>query len=77
MYVFEVVVAMLLVGAALAALARRLGAPYPALVGLAGAGLALVPGLPSLVLDPQAHPHAVRGARPEGRVHDREAPLPG
>src|SRR4051812_20635101 len=53
MYVFEVVVAMLLVGAALAALARRLGAPYPALVALAGAALALVPGLPTLVLDPE------------------------
>jgi hypothetical protein len=38
-------------GAALAALARRVGAPYPALVALAGAGLALVPGLPTLVLD--------------------------
>ena len=53
MGVFEVVVAMLLGGAALAALARRLGAPYPALVALAGAGLALVPGLPTLVLDPE------------------------
>jgi hypothetical protein len=32
MEVFEVVIAMLLGGAALAALARRFGAPYPALV---------------------------------------------
>src|SRR5437764_2828380 len=53
MEVFEVIVAMLLGGAGLAALARRLGAPYPALVALAGAGLALVPGLPTLVLDPE------------------------
>src|SRR5437588_7454257 len=53
MYVFEVVVAMLLVGAALAAVARRIGAPYPALVALAGAALALIPGLPTLVLDPE------------------------
>src|SRR5688572_27042343 len=53
MQVFEVVIALLLAGAALAALARRIGAPYPALVALAGAGLALVPGLPSLVLDPE------------------------
>jgi CPA1 family monovalent cation:H+ antiporter len=37
MEVFEVVIALLLGGAALAAVARRLGAPYPALVALAGA----------------------------------------
>src|SRR5215210_3289344 len=53
MEVFEVVVALLLVGAALAAVARRLSAPYPALVALAGAALALVPGAPALVLDPE------------------------
>ncbi|MET0626084.1 MAG: cation:proton antiporter [Pyrinomonadaceae bacterium] len=53
MEVFEIVVAMLLGGAALAAVARRFGAPYPALVALAGAALALVPGLPTLVLDPE------------------------
>ncbi|HEU0051985.1 MAG TPA: cation:proton antiporter, partial [Longimicrobium sp.] len=53
MHVFEVVVAMLLGGAALAALARRIGAPYPALVALAGAALALVPGVPTLVLEPE------------------------
>ena len=53
MEVFEVVIALLLVGAALAALARHFGAPYPALVALAGAALALIPGVPSLVLDPE------------------------
>src|SRR5215210_4473524 len=53
MEVFEVVVALLLVGAALAAIARHVGAPYPALVALAGAALALVPGAPTLVLDPE------------------------
>ena len=53
MDVFEVVIALLVGGAALAALARRIGAPYPALVALAGAGLALVPGAPTLVLDPE------------------------
>ena len=52
MDVFEVVIALLVGGAALAAVARRIGAPYPALVALAGAGLALVPGAPTLVLDP-------------------------
>jgi monovalent cation/hydrogen antiporter len=53
MEVFEVVLALLLVGAALAAIARRVGAPYPALVALAGAALALIPGLPTVVLDPE------------------------
>ena len=37
MRVFEVVVALLLGGAVLAAVARRIGAPYPALVALAKA----------------------------------------
>src|SRR5215210_5341011 len=53
MEVFEVVIALLVGGAALAAVARRIGAPYPALVALAGAALALVPGAPTLVLDPE------------------------
>jgi Na+/H+ antiporter len=53
MEVFEVVIALLLGGAALAAVARRIGAPYPALVALAGAALALIPGVPTLVLDPE------------------------
>src|SRR5215213_1007874 len=53
MKVFEVIVALLLAGAALAAIARRIGAPYPALVALAGAALALIPGVPTLALDPE------------------------
>lgn len=53
MEVFEIVVALLLGGAGLAAVARRFGAPYPALVALAGATLALIPGVPTLVLDPE------------------------
>jgi monovalent cation/hydrogen antiporter len=53
MAVFEIIVGFLLAGAALAAVARWVGAPYPALVALAGAGLALVPGLPTLELDPE------------------------
>src|SRR5215211_7269244 len=53
MDVFEIIIALLLGGAGLAALARRLGVPYPALVALAGAALALIPGLPTLVLDPE------------------------
>jgi CPA1 family monovalent cation:H+ antiporter len=53
MHVFEIVIALLLAGAGLASLARRIATPYPALVALAGAVLALVPGAPSLVLDPE------------------------
>ena len=53
MQIFETVIALLLIGAALAALARRIGAPYPALLALAGAGLALVPGTPVVMLDPE------------------------
>jgi CPA1 family monovalent cation:H+ antiporter len=53
MHVFEIIIALLLAGAALAALSRHIGTPYPALVALAGAALALVPGTPTLVLDPE------------------------
>jgi CPA1 family monovalent cation:H+ antiporter len=52
MRVFEIVIGLLLAGAALTALSRRIGTPYPALVALAGAALALVPGTPTLVLEP-------------------------
>ena len=53
MHVFEIIIALLLGGAGLTALAQRLGTPYPALVALAGAALALVPGTPMLTLDPE------------------------
>jgi CPA1 family monovalent cation:H+ antiporter len=53
MQVFEIVVALLLVGAVLAAVARRIGAPYPALMALAGAALALMPHTPTVALDPE------------------------
>lgn len=53
MKIFEVVIALLLGGAILATIARRYGAPYPALVALAGAALALIPGTPTLVMDPE------------------------
>src|SRR3954468_174002 len=52
MEVFEIIIVLLLVGAGLTALSRRIGTPYPALVALAGAALALVPGTPTLVLEP-------------------------
>lgn len=53
MLVFEIVIALLLGGALLSMVSRRIGAPYPAVVALAGAALALMPGTPSLSLDPE------------------------
>src|SRR5215467_4646549 len=53
MVLFELVIALLLVGAILALWADRLGIPYPALLALAGAALALLPGTPQVTLDPQ------------------------
>ncbi|HEX2062321.1 MAG TPA: sodium:proton antiporter [Thermoanaerobaculia bacterium] len=53
MEVFEIVIALLLGGTVLAAIARRIATPYPALVAIAGAALALFPHVPSLTLDPQ------------------------
>lgn len=53
MQVFEIVIALLLCGVGLSALARKFNAPYPALVALARAVLAVLPFTPSLLLDPQ------------------------
>jgi Na+/H+ antiporter len=50
---FEIVITLLIAGAAFTAVARRLGIPYPALLALAGAGLALLPNLPTVSLDPR------------------------
>ena len=53
MVLFEILILLLLVGAVLALWADRIGVPYPALLALAGAGLALVPGTPEVTLDPE------------------------
>ena len=53
MAVFEITIALLIGGAVLAAVARRIATPYPALVALAGAALALIPGVPTITLDPE------------------------
>jgi Na+/H+ antiporter len=53
MLVFELTIALLLVGAILALWADRIGVPYPALLALAGAVLALIPGTPTVTLDPE------------------------
>lgn len=52
MFVFYWIVGVLFGAVLLAALARRLGAPYPAFLALGGAGLAFLPGVPNLSLDP-------------------------
>ena len=52
MLVFEFVLLLLLGGVALALIAPRLRMPWPALLALAGAGLAFVPGVPDIALDP-------------------------
>ena len=53
MVLFELVIALLVLGAMLTLWANRIGVPYPALLALAGAGLALIPGAPAVTLDPQ------------------------
>ena len=53
MVLFELVIALLVLGAMLTLWANRIGVPYPALLALAGAGLALIPGAPVVTLDPQ------------------------
>ena len=44
---------LLLIAVALTALSRRLQIPYPSLLALAGAGLAFVPGAPTIEIDPE------------------------
>ena len=53
MAVFQIVIALLLGGAILAAFARHMSMPYPALVAIAGAALALFPRVPALAFDPE------------------------
>ena len=52
MQLFELVLVLLLTGAVLTVVAQRIGAPYPALLAVAGAALALVPAGNAPVLDP-------------------------
>ncbi|MEX7252846.1 cation:proton antiporter, partial [Pseudomonas aeruginosa] len=53
MIIFDWVVGVLFGAVLLAAFARRIGAPYPAFLALGGVGLAFVPGVPNLELDPE------------------------
>jgi Na+/H+ antiporter len=50
---FELVIGLLFAGAIFALWADRLGVPYPALLALVGALIALVPGVPSVTLNPE------------------------
>ena len=53
MVVFQSLLLVLVVAVALAAVARRFNAPYPALLAGFGVLLALTPGMPQIGLDPQ------------------------
>src|SRR4051812_19069108 len=53
MLIFEWILALLLGAVLLSALARRIGAPYPALLALGGAVVAFLPGAPWLELEPE------------------------
>src|SRR5579883_3357684 len=50
---FEWIIGLLLAAVALAALARRLGVPYPTFLAVGGALLAFVPASPFWTLDPK------------------------
>ena len=50
---FELVISLLLAGAFLVVWSRHIGVPYPALLSLAGAAAALIPGTPDVVLEPE------------------------
>lgn len=50
--IVETLVGLLLVVVALVSLAQRINQPYPLVLVVGGLVLALIPGLPQLVLDP-------------------------
>ena len=50
---FEALIGLLLAAVILAAVARRVGAPYPAFLALGGAVLAFVPGVPAFSVQPE------------------------
>lgn len=50
---FESLVALLMAAILLLQVSRRLGLPYPAMLAAAGVLLALIPGVPSIRLDPE------------------------
>lgn len=52
MLTFEIVLCLLVGGVTLTMLASQVGLPWPAVLALAGTGLAFIPGVPKLPLDP-------------------------
>ena len=50
---FEALLGLLLAALVLAALARRVGVPYPAFLALGGAVLAFLPGAPVFAIEPR------------------------
>lgn len=52
MLTFEIILCLLVGGVVLTMLAPKVGLPWPAVLALAGTGLAFVPGVPKLPLDP-------------------------
>ena len=53
MALFEWTLVLLLVAVLLTAFSRRIGAPYPSLLALAGAGIAFLPSSPEISIDPE------------------------
>lgn len=49
---FETLLALVLAAVLLLQVSRRLGLPYPAMLALAGVGVAFVPGAPSILIEP-------------------------
>jgi Na+/H+ antiporter len=52
-HLFELVIGLLFAGALFAIWSDKMGVPYPALLALVGAAIALVPGAPEVSLDPE------------------------
>lgn len=53
MVLFELTLILLLIAVALTAVSRWLEVPYPSLLALAGAGIAFLPGAPTIDIDPE------------------------
>lgn len=53
MELFEATLVLLFIAVLLTGFSRRIGAPYPSLLALAGAGLAFLPSSPEISIDPQ------------------------
>jgi len=50
---FEALLGLLLAAVILAAIARKVGVPYPAFLAVGGALLAFVPGAPEFAIEPR------------------------